>query len=306
MNKPNLAASVRARLLNHAKARKQDFNLVLTRYGLERLLYRLSISNHADHFLLKGALLFDIWFELPHRPTRDADLLGFGSSELGWLEQVFREICAVEVDDGVRLQADSVTAVEIRKDANYAGVRITLLAILDGAKIHLQIDVGFGDAVIPGPEYIDYPVLLGDMDAPTMRAYPKYTVIAEKFEAICVLGIGNSRMKDYFDLWILTRNSELSGETLKQAIQATFSRRKTGLPTTEPLGLSVEFAGDAQKQTQWRAFLQRNTLENIDLVEVARSLQEFLMPVTETARANVQFPYRWSVKAGWVPESNDA
>ncbi len=278
---------------------------MLTRYGLERLLYRLAVSGYADNFLLKGALLFDLWFDVPHRPTRDIDLLGFGSSELSSLEEVFKEICAVEVDDGILFQAASVKAEEIRKDANYAGVRTTLLATLDGAKIHIQIDIGFGDAVTPDPVHVVYPVLLEDMDAPKLQAYPKYTVIAEKFEAICSLGMGNSRMKDYFDLWILARNSELSGETLKRAIQATFSRRQTELPATEPLGLTVEFTADAQKQMQWKAFLQRNALGSIDLAEVVKDLAELLMAVTETARADAPFPNEWSRGGPGEPYTDD-
>ncbi|MEX2488500.1 MAG: nucleotidyl transferase AbiEii/AbiGii toxin family protein [Pseudomonadales bacterium] len=302
MNERNVAASCRARLLNHARATNQDFNLVLTRYSLERLLYRLAISKHASHFLLKGALLFDLWFDVQHRPTRDADLLGFGSSELGSLEQTFKQICAIKVDDGVVFQADSVHAEEIRSDANYAGVRVTLVSTLDGARSHLQIDVGFGDVVTPAPQQIEYPVLLDDLEAPKLRAYPKYTVIAEKFEAICTLGMGNSRMKDYFDLWILARHSDLSGETLKQAIWATFSRRQTDIPATAPLGLTEEFAADAQKQTQWRAFLRRNDLDGIDLAEVVISLAEFLMPVTEAANADAPFPNDWCAGGPWKSE----
>lgn len=197
MNERNVAASCRAQLLNHARATNQDFNLVLTRFSLERLLYRLAISEYANLFLLKGALLFDLWFDVQHRPTRDADSLGFGSSDLRSLEQTFKQICTIEADDGVLFQADSVHAEEIRNEANYPGVRITLVSTLDGARSHLQIDVGFGDVVTPAPEKIEYPVLLDDLKAPKLRTYPKYTVIAEKFEAICMLGMGNSRMNDY-------------------------------------------------------------------------------------------------------------
>lgn len=275
---------------------------MLTRYSLERLLYRLSVSDHASHFLLKGALLFDLWFDVPHRPTRDIDLLGFGPSDLRSLEETFKEICTIEVDDGVMFQTDSVRTEEIRKDANYAGIRITLVSTLDGARSHLQIDVGFGDAVTPGPERIEYPVLLEDLEAPRLQAYPKYTVIAEKFHAICSLGMGNSRMKDYFDLWILARNSELSGEILKQAIQATFSRRQTAIPATVPLGLTKEFASDTQKQTQWTAFLRRNALDEIDLVEVVTNLAAFHMPVTEAVNSDSPFPHNWRVGGPWEPE----
>ena len=152
MNERNVAASVRARLLNRARETRQDFNLVLTRYAIERLLYRISISKHANQFLLKGALLFDLWFDIPHRPTRDADFLGFGSAELPHIEAVFRDICTIETFDGVAFQPDTLHAAEIRKDANYTGVRVMLLGVIDGARCQIQIDIGFGDAVTPGPE----------------------------------------------------------------------------------------------------------------------------------------------------------
>lgn len=299
------AASVRSRLLNHARETQQDFNLVLTRFGLERLLYRLSVSDHAHNFLLKGALLFDLWFDLPHRPTRDADLLGFGSTELASLEEVFTEICSTEVEDGIEFHTDSVTAIEIRKEASYPGVRVTLTAELDGAMINLQVDIGFGDAVTPEPEQITYPVFLEDMDSPKLRAYPKYTVVAEKFEALCSLGMGNSRMKDYFDLWVIALNSDLSGETLRQAIHETFARRQTNIPTTVPLGLTSEFAFDPQKQTQWRAFLHRNGLGDIDLSEVVGTLDRFLVAVAKAAQSGTPFPHQWSAGGPWSHETKE-
>lgn len=196
MNRRNLAASVRARLLDKARARKLDFNLLLTRYALERLLYRLSISGQRERFVLKGALLFDLWFDVPHRPTHDADLLGFGSAETAHLKDLFREIGQIDVDDGIVFQADTVQAAEIRKAASYAGVRVALLSLLDGARCPVQIDIGFGDAVTPGPEHVQYPVFLDEMPPPPLRVYTRYTVLAEKLEAIVSLGMLNSRMKD--------------------------------------------------------------------------------------------------------------
>ena len=207
MSTRNLAASVRARLLNHAKATKQDFNLVLTRFCLERLLYRISVSNHANHFYLKGALLFDLWFDVPHRPTRDADFLGFGSSDLLSIKNTFKDICSIEEEDAVAFLPNTLQAAEIQKDANYAGVRVTILATLDGARCQIQADIGFGDAVTPGPQEIEYPTLLPDFKQPKLYAYPRYTVVAEKFQALSQLGMANSRMKDYFDLWILARGA---------------------------------------------------------------------------------------------------
>ncbi|MEW6119217.1 MAG: nucleotidyl transferase AbiEii/AbiGii toxin family protein, partial [Pseudomonadota bacterium] len=276
MNQRNIAASVRARLLNRARDTQQDFNLVLTRYALERLLYRLSISPHADQFLLKGALLFDLWFDIPHRPTRDADFLGFGPAELPHLEGVFKEVCAIDTGDGVMFRPDTVQAAEIRKEANYAGVRVTLLGLIDGARCPIQVDIGFGDAVTPGPEDVQYPVMLPEFDAPKLRVYPRYTVVAEKLEALASLGIANSRMKDYFDLWILSRYTDFDGALLCKAIHATFERRRTPLPDSVPFGLSDEFAQDRQKQTQWQAFLRKNALDELQLSEVVAGLRAFL------------------------------
>lgn len=261
----NLAASVRARLKNHADAAKKDFNLTLTHYGLERLLYRLSVSAHADRFLLKGALLFALWYEQPHRPTRDVDLLAFGSDEVDAMVAAFREVCSVSCADGLIFDPESVRGVETRKSAGYGGVRIDMAAVLDGARITLQVDVGFGDAVTPGPEYVRYPVLLDDLPPPELRAYPKATVIAEKLHAICLLGMANTRMKDYFDLDLLLRDDSLDAADLRRAIAATFERRKLDLPRDWPTGLSESFAADPVKQAQWAGFLKRNRLEFVSL-----------------------------------------
>jgi hypothetical protein len=184
----NIGASVRARLLNRARADKVDFNLMLTRYALERLLYRLSVSAWSNEFLLKGALLFDLWFDQPQRPTRDIDLLGFGPAGLDHLTTVFRELCGQARDDGMDYDQTSVRAVEIRKDAQYEGVRVTLVGTLDGARCAIQVDVGYGDVVMPAAENVLFPVLLEEMPRPALRAYPVYTVIAEKYQAMVSLG----------------------------------------------------------------------------------------------------------------------
>jgi hypothetical protein len=197
---------------------------------LERLLYRLSISTWSDQFLLKGALLFDLWFDQPHRPRRGIDLLGFGSDELDHLIDVFRDICGQPCEDGIAFDQVSVRVSEIRKEANYGGIRITLLGVLDSARCAVQVDVGYGDAVTPAPESVRFPVLLEDLPQPTLRAYPMYTVVAEKYQATVSLGIANTRMKDYFDLWILAQHAEIDRNVLTQAIAATFERRGTLLP----------------------------------------------------------------------------
>lgn len=202
MNK-DIAASIRARLLNLAKAQGVDFNQVLVRFALERILYRLSQSVHADRFLLKGALLFTLWYDMPHRPTRDADLLGFGPSDLESIAQTFRDIASVDVNDGMVFDPASVTAEEIGKEAGYAGARVLISGEIAKARCKTQIDIGFGDAVTPGPIDATYPVMIDDLPAPRLRTYPVYTVIAEKLHAIALLGMTNSRLKDYLDLSVL-------------------------------------------------------------------------------------------------------
>lgn len=279
----NLAASIRARLKQRADATKQDFNLTLTNYGLERLLYRLSISPHAGNYLLKGALLFSLWYDQPHRPTRDVDLLGFGPDNIDTAVAAFRDICSTAVEDGIVFDPASVKGSVIRKDAGYGGVRIDLQAKLEGARIVLQVDIGFGDAVTPAPESVRYPVLLDDLPAPLLRSYPKYTVVAEKFHAVCLLGMVNTRMKDYFDLWVLLTEGALESTELRRAIDATFARRQLQVPDTTPSGLSDAFAQDVVKTAQWTAFLKKNRLQPLDLIEVVGLLRNVFQTLQRQA-----------------------
>ena len=295
----NIGASIRDRLLNKARAEKLDYNLLLTRYALERIIYRLSISEQRDQFLLKGALLFYLWFDVPHRPTHDADFLGFGSAEIPHIEEVFRDICRIEVEDGIVFQPDSVKAAEIRKEANYAGVRVTLMGILDSARCPVQVDIGFGDAVVPGPEDVHYPIILPGMPEPQLRAYPRYTVVAEKLEALTSLGMLNSRMKDFFDLWVLAQHSNFDGPVLSRAVAATFERRRTSIPQGAPTGLTDEFINDAQKEKQWQAFLRKNAIDPMPLAAVISDLREFLLPVLATASANGSLDMAWRAGEGW-------
>lgn len=274
----DLAASVRARLLNIAKAEGSNFNQVLVRYALERFLYRLSQSPHADRFLLKGALLFTLWYDMPHRPTRDADLLGFGPSDLQSIGQTFRDIASITVDDGISFDPESVSAVDIRKDAGYAGARVVIIGELAKARCKTQIDIGFGDAVTPGPVQSEYPVLLKDFPAPRLRTYPVYTVVSEKLHAIALLGMTNSRIKDYLDLWVMLDRESLNMNTLAQAISATFMRRGMIVPTELPTGLSDEFAADPSRQALWTAFVRKNELAMIPLADVVARIRSALEP----------------------------
>lgn len=275
---PNVAASVRARLLNVAKAQGVDFNQVLVRFALERILYRMTQSQHADRFLLKGALLFTLWYDMPHRATRDADLLGFGASDLASVAETFRDIAAVAVNDGIEFDPASVTVEEIRKEAGYGGVRVIVAGELVKARCKTQIDVGFGDAVTPAPVDSVYPVLLEDLPAPKLRAYPKYTVIAEKLHAIALLGMTNSRLKDYFDLSVLLERETLDIDFLARAIKATFERRGMPVPDAVPIGLTDEFAHDSSRQSLWLAFLKKNELPAEPLPAIVDQLRSALAP----------------------------
>jgi len=271
--KTNLGASIRARLLNKAKVDGVDFNQILVRFALERFLYRISQSAHSEFYVLKGALLFTLWYDMPHRATRDADFLGFGASDLDSIRNAFSEIASIAVSDGIVFDPGSVTVEEIRKEAGYAGVRVLIGALLDGARCKTQVDIGFGDAVTPGPIQADYPTLIDDLPAPKLRTYPIYTVVAEKFHAIALLGMANSRLKDYFDLYVIFSRENLNTKTLAQAINATFTRRGMNVPSAMPTGLTEEFVNDASRQSIWSAFLRKNDLAVVPLQEVVAKLR---------------------------------
>lgn len=296
-----LSALILARLLTLAKQRGDDYSLILNRFGMERLLTRLSLSPHADRFLLKGALLFALWYDTPHRPTRDADLLGFGSDDETKLIATFRDIAAIDLGDGIEFDTDSVKADAIREDSTYGGTRITLVARIGSARCALQIDVGFGDVVTPGPQTAVYPILLPDFPAPTLRVYPVDTVIAEKYHAMVMLGQANSRMKDFFDLAVIARRTELDGATLATAIGATFARRQTTLPIERPLALTKQFSEDAAKLRQWQAFLSKNRIEAASLGDTVALLDDLLWPPTQVATAGSQATATWRPDAlRWV------
>ena len=278
--KTHIATSIRQRLRNLARERGEDFQQLLVSYALERVLYRLGQSRHRDRFVLKGALLFRLWFDLTQRPTRDADFLGFGNAEPEEFAEVFREIAGMIEDDGLVFDADSVKVADIRKEAGYPGVRVSMIATLDGARIPVQCDIGFGDAVTPAPLQHAYPTLL-DMPAPVLAVYPLETVVAEKLEAIVKLASFNSRVKDYFDLWVLMRYENLDHVLLPTAVRATFARRNTTLPLTLPVGLAPSFA--LERQAMWQAFLTRSTLSAPPLAEVLDELRALCWPVLQAA-----------------------
>jgi predicted nucleotidyltransferase component of viral defense system len=280
----NMGASVRGRLLNIAKERNQPFELLLTRYALERLLYRLSTTAYRSRFVLKGAMLVTTWFDAPFRPTRDVDLLGFGSAEPDEVLTVFRDICGVPLDDGVEFDRAGLVIDHIREELEYGGLRIKTNAHVGGAKVRVVVDIGFGDAVEPEIAEIRLPVLL-DAPSPWLRAYPREAVIAEKFQAMVVLGRANSRMKDFYDIWVLSRAYEYADGSLARAIAATFSRRQTPIPIEPPDALTRAFADDPAKRNLWQAFLDAIETDSLSLVDVVEGLAVFLMAHAAEARA---------------------
>lgn len=272
----NVGASVRQRLLNLAHARGQPLELLLTRYALERLLHRLSVSPYRERFVLKGALLLTTWFNEPHRATRDLDLLGFGDPSDDALLEAFRVVMTIDVDDGIVFDAARLQIQPIREEMKYGGSRLRTTAALAGARIPVVVDVGFGDAVEPGIEDIQLPVLL-DMPSPRLRAYPQETVIAEKLHAMVTLGLANSRMKDYYDVWMLVRTFEIDPACLRRAIEATFARRGTPLPDAPPEGLTDAFAQDDTKQRQWAAFVRNLSSSAPALRDIVTELRAVVM-----------------------------
>jgi predicted nucleotidyltransferase component of viral defense system len=276
-----IAASVADRLVRLAKEQRRDHSFVLARYGIERLLWRLSQMPFVDEFIVKGATLFLLWRGDQTRPTRDLDLLGKGSPDPGRLIGMFRSLCVLDAEsvDGLVFDPDSIVASRIKEEEEYEGVRLRLRALLGRTRIDIQIDIGFGDAVTPPATKSVFPTLL-DQPAPNVLVYPAATVIAEKLQAIVDLGMRTSRMKDFYDLLLLLETDATSSALLEEAIAATFARRRTPIPTGIPLGLSDEFAQDLGKQKQWKAFQNRLKLEDErTLAEVISSLQIKVLPI---------------------------
>ena len=298
----DIAASVLQRLLNRARANKEDFNHLLNRYGMERFLYRLSVSSYSEEFILKGASLFLVWQEQSYRVTKDADFLSFGDPSLGRLSEIFIEICDIEcpVKDGILFLPESVKALAIREEQAYDGVGISLSGALNKARVSLQIDVGFGDIVTPSPEMIDYPSLL-EFPKPKLRAYSKYSVVAEKVEAMVKLSMANSRMKDFYDVWLLSKLDEFEYEILKQAVQNTFQRRETRIPIKQPVALTAEFYHDSQKQQQWKAFIRKSKIKDKpeDLESLVVELSTFIMPVFQQNTKGSD-RYVWVPGKDWI------
>lgn len=305
----NIAASVRARLTTLAKQQGDAVDRVFLRYAIERLLYRLAKSGYRDQFVLKGAMLFSLWAPVPYRSTGDLDLLGHGDPAPERMAAIFAAICSAAVDDdGAVYDAASVRAESVRDDEDYRGVRVSLTATLASARLAIQIDIGFGDAVTPGASDVDYPSLIG-FPSPFLRAYPPETVVAEKLEALVSLSMRNSRMKDFFDLWVIAKTFMFDGPTLAAAVAATFERRGTALPQGAPVALTETFSNDAGKQSQWRAFLKRTTIAVAPepLPELIAFIATFVSPVMTTKAAGAMEGMTWQPGGPWlaVPRTSD-
>jgi len=278
-----------------------DPNVIWTRYAIERLLYRLSVSEVAGDFVLKGAVLFRVWFDEPHRPTMDLDLLGYGDDSNERIADVFRGLCQLNVeDDGLMFDEKSIRVLPIREGMEYQGRRVNLLAYLGKGRIPIHVDIGFGDAVTPKPEMIEYPTVL-DFPAPRIRACSRSTVVAEKFHAMVMLGIANSRMKDFYDLYALASRFAFDGSILIKAVKATFRRRKTAVPGLVPMALTEEFVQDSTKRIQWNAFIRKSGMgaSAPEFMEVLSVLRVFFLPVMEAASGRGASPGQWKARGPW-------
>jgi hypothetical protein len=296
-----LARSLQVRLARHARVIGADPNLVLARYGIERFLYRLSRSPYADRFVLKGALLLVVWFGETFRPTRDADLLGFGDVSSQSISETFRECCALDVEpDGLVFDSGSISVVAIRPENAYGGQRATMRARLGSARLKVQVDIGIGDAAEPPAEWIDYPSPLG-LPRPRLRAYRPETVIAEKLRTMVALGAINSRMRDFFDVHALASRESFDGASLVRAVRATFERRQTAIPRDAPRALTPAFTDVEGKRAQWTSFLAKHRIadQSTDLAATIADLARFALPVIQAARRAEGFAGHWSPGGPW-------
>jgi len=297
----NLSASVQARLQNQASASKRPFQELLQYYAMERFLYRLSTTPHRARFVLKGALMLHVWNAPLARATKDVDFLGRLDNSLENLERVVGEVCAADVEpDGLVFDLATVKTERIKEDADYEGVRVRFVGLLGNARVAMQIDVGFGDVVTPGAQNITYPALL-DFPAPALLGYPRETVVAEKFQAMVYLRTLNSRMKDFYDVWLLARQFAFDGALLAKAIAATFANRETAIDVA-PIAFTPEFTEQASTLVQWTAF--RRKLPDTEcperLSEVVPFLGEFLLPIARACESGETFERRWPPDGPWT------
>lgn len=298
----NLPASIHQRLLNQAKQQGRPLQELLQYFAIERFLFRLSQSRHATAFYLKGALMLRLWDAPLSRPTIDVDLMTQQVLSEDALASVIKEICDQTVgDDGCRFDASTVKAQPIRIENNYGGIRVEFLAHIGTMRLGMQVDVGFGDVIVPGPIPIDFPALL-DFPLPHLLAYSPESAIAEKFHAMVILDSANSRMKDFYDIWLLARTHSFKGSVLSQAIHATFARRQTPLPLDPPTAVTERFVADQTKQVQWNAFVRKGRLavDKVTIAQVVDLLRRFLMPPTRAAATGDLFDSHWPAGGPWT------
>jgi len=295
VEKRNLPASVHQRLLNKAHQSGRTLNELLQYYAMERLLYRLSISGYSELFTLKGALMFNAWGLTSLRPTRDIDLLGHTQNTIDPILKIFQDLCKLNTEpDGLEFDPVQTRGERIKEESEYEGIRITMSARLDKIRLPIQIDIGFADIITPAPEKLDYPTIL-DLPAPQLYGYPAETVIAEKFQAMTVLGMANSRMKDFYDIWMLVTHFEFDGTVIQTAIQRTFHNRGTELPTEKHVLFSDEFAKN--KKHQWNAFLRKLRDENVITMDrIVRILRDFFFPVLHASQQRRVLRKKWKNK----------
>lgn len=296
----NNVASVHQRLLNKAKDSNRLFNELLQHFALERFIYRLTKSPHGDRFILKGALMFSAWSGPTSRPTMDIDFLGRIDNDLEVIVAAMKDVCTTDVEaDGMSFDAGSVTAARITEDAEYEGVRVRLSGNLGNARLSLQVDVGFGDVIVPGPRSVVYPTLL-DFPPPELNGYTMESTIAEKFQAMVKLGVLNSRMKDFYDIWMLSRAFDFKGEILAEAVEKTFKNRKTPI-TAFPTVFKPSFIQDGDKNVQWLGFIKKANLKNCpeSFFEVASALKTFIEPVMIALANQEPFKSIWKAPGPW-------
>ncbi len=300
---PDVAASVRARLLTIAKQKGEEFERFLVRYACERFLYRLGASEFRDRCVLKGAGLLSLWMNDPYRTTRDVDLLASGPSDEAAVQAIVAAICGVACpEDGLTFDLASLEVTPIRADEEYQGQRVVVRARLGNARIRLQVDLGFGDAVTPSPEDATYPTLLRGLPPPRIRSYPRVVTVAEKFEAMVTLGRRNSRMKDFHDIWALSSEFDFDGPLLRRAISACFDRRGTAWTPEAPDVLGTAFYGDPELQRRWADYTRGAVFRKLPptaFEPIGQRVLDFLGPVRESIVAREAFTRHWNADGPW-------
>jgi hypothetical protein len=297
----NISASVRARLQSKAKENSQPFSEILQHYGMERFLYRFSRSKYADKFILKGALMFTVWQVPERRTTLDIDFSSTFDNQIASITKVIKDVCKiVVVSDGLVFDPDTVYGQKIKEDADYEGVRVKFKGFLERSRIAMQIDVAFGDIIYPKPIVIDYPVIL-DFPKPHLKGYPAESVVSEKFEAMVKLGLLNSRMKDFYDIWLMMRQFDFDGVSLAEALKKTFKRRKTELPQEQPLFADEIYDGESDRQTLWKAFLKKNDIKHVPekLSIIAREIEDFVIKPLNAIHRSHEFSKEWKAGGPW-------